>query len=72
MMFGGIFSWLIVGFVIYLMVARRGGMMGCCGGHHHDSTQGTRHPDRDGGYSKESQNEIIDLKKEDDRVKNEA
>jgi hypothetical protein len=72
MMFGGIFSWLIIGLVIYLMFSRKGGMMGCCGGHHHDSSRHADHPKDDSGHSMESQGEIIDLKKEDYRVKNEA
>lgn len=72
MMLGGIFSWLIIGAVIYLIFFRRGGMMGCCGGHNHNTPHHTNHPNHDHGPSKESQEEIIDLKKEDYHVKSEA
>lgn len=67
-MFSGIFSWLIIGFVIYLMFSRRGGMMGCCGGHDHHSPQDARHAKRDNRPSTESPNDIIDLKEGDYRV----
>jgi len=64
-MMGGIFSWLIIGVLLYFMFSKRGGMMGCCGGHDHHSSE---HPDRSkahAGHSPESHEEIIDLKKED-------
>lgn len=67
-MMGGLFIWLILGVVLYLMLSRRGGMMGCCGGHNHhpqERTQDRRpHEDRSAG----SQENIIDLKKEDYHV----
>ena len=71
-MSGGIFSWLLIGLVIYLMFSRKGGMMGCCGGHSHNSPQHSDHPNPDSEHSKGSQKEIIELKKEDYRVGNEA
>ena len=71
-MVGGIFTWLVIGIVIYLMVSRRGGRMGCCGGHCHHSSRHANHPNGGNGHSKGFEGEIIDLKKEDYRVKNEA
>ena len=76
-MMGGLFTWLIVGVVIYLLLSRRGGMMGCCGGHDHhpqdhsrDPRPGDHHP---AGSSQEDRwaggrEDIIDLKKEDYHV----
>ena len=65
MMLGGIFSWLIIGLVIYLIFSRRGGMMGCCGGHNHRSPEHSDRSTPHSGHSQESHDEIIDLKKED-------
>lgn len=65
-MLGGIFTWLLIGMVLYLLFSDRGGMMGCYGGHDHHSPQ---NPDRSSqhrsGFSTESDEDIIDLKKED-------
>ena len=69
MMLGGVFSWLIIGLVIYLMFSRRGGMKGCCGAHNHNSPEHTNHDIR---YWTESQEDIIDLKKEDYHVRTKA
>jgi len=72
MMFGGIFTWLIIGFVIYLLISRRGGMMGCCGGHNHNSSRHAHYPNGGNGHSMGPQGDIIDLTKEDYRDKNDA
>jgi hypothetical protein len=72
MMSGGIFSWLIIGLVIYFIFSRRGGMMGCCGGHNHNSPEHGNHAGHQNGHWKKSQEDIIDLKKEDYRVSNKA
>lgn len=69
MMLGGIFSWLIIGLVIYLMFSRKGGMMGCCGGHNHNSSEHTNRAGHSDTHSPETHEDIIDLKKEDDRVR---
>jgi hypothetical protein len=70
-MMGGIFSWLIIGVVLYFMFSKRGGMVGCCGGHNHHAPE---HSDRSrprSGRSPVSHDEIIDLKKEDYSVREE-
>ena len=64
-MMGGIFSWLIIGVLLYFMFSKRGGMMGCCGGHDHHSQQHPDHSKTHTGRSPQSREEIIDLKKED-------
>ncbi len=65
MMLGGIFSWLIIGLVIYLLFSRRGGLMGCCGGHNHNSPEHTNHAEHGSKHWTQSHEDIIDLKKED-------
>lgn len=72
MMLGGIFSWLIIGLVIYLLFSRRGGMMGCCGGHNHNSQEHNDHAGQDRKHWAESQEGIIDLKAEDYHVRTKA
>ena len=69
MMLGGIFSWLIIGLVIYLLFSRRGGMMGCCGGHNHNSRAHYNHTGQDHKHWMGSQEDIIDLKEEDYHVR---
>lgn len=71
-MLGGIFTWLFIGLVIYLMFSRKGGMMGCCGGHNHNSAEHNNHTGHDNRHWTESQEDIIDLKKEDYRVRTKA
>lgn len=72
MMSGGIFSWLIIGLVIYFMFSRRGGMMGCCGGHHHNSPKHANRANHGDRPWTDSDEDIIDLKKEDYHVSNKA
>ncbi len=61
MMGGGLLIWLVIGVVLYMLFSKRGGTMGCCGGHgNHDHG-----PDR----THRSDDDIIDLKKEDYRVR---
>ena len=72
MMLGGIFSWLIIGLVIYFIFFRRGGMMGCCGGHNHNPSGYNHHADHHSQHSPESREEIIDLNKEDYHVSTKA
>lgn len=69
MMLGGIFSWLIIGLVIYFMFFRKGGMMGCCCGHDHNSSEHNNPTDHHSKYSPESHEDIIDLNKEDYHVR---
>ena len=64
-MMGGLFTWLIIGVVLYLLFSKRGGMMGCCGGHDHHSRRHPTPPAPRGGRSPESHEEIIDLNKDD-------
>ena len=62
----GVFTWLIIGVVVYLLFFRRGGMGmgGCCGGHDthgHDHN----HDSQDKPVSAEPHtDEIIDLRKD--------
>lgn len=72
MMLGGIFSWLIIGLVIYLLFSRRGGMMGCCGSHNHNSPGHTNPPGQDNGHWNKSEEDIIDLKEDDYSVRTKA
>ncbi len=72
MMFGGIFSWLIIGLVICFLFSRKGGMMGCCGGHNHDSSEHANHATHYDNHSPGPHEDIIDLKKEDYRVTTKA
>ena len=65
MMLGGIFSWLIIGLIIYFMFSRKGGMMGCCGGHDHNSSGHKNHADHNSQYSQDLYEDTIDLSKED-------
>ena len=58
----GIFTWLIIGLTLYLLLSRRGGMMGCRGDH---NRQPPGHSDRS-----ETRGEIVDLKKEDYHILN--
>lgn len=69
---GGIFSWLIIGLVIYFMFSRRGGMMGCCGGHNHNPSGHNNQADHHSKHSPESQEDIIDLNREDYHVSTKA
>ncbi len=69
MMFGGIFSWLIIGLLIYFMFSRKGGMMGCCGGHNHHSSEHTNRAGDQDKHSAGPHEDIIDLKKEDYHVR---
>jgi hypothetical protein len=68
-MLGGIFTWLIIGLIIYFMVSGRGGMMGCCGGHHHDRSGHNDPANPHGKHSPESDEDTIDLNKEDYHVR---
>ena len=72
MMIGGIFTWLIIGLVIYFLFSRKGGMMGCCGGHDHNSPGHDNHVDHRNPHSPESREDIIDLNKEDYQVRTKA
>ena len=69
MMLGGIFTWLIIGLVIYFIFSRKGGMLGCCGGHDHNSSGHDNHADHRSHHSPESHEDIIDLNKEDYQVR---
>ena len=64
-MMGGIFTWLLIGAVIYLLLSKKGGLMGCCGGHDHHSPQSHNRSMSRNGSSAEPREEIIDVKKED-------
>jgi len=67
-MMGGIFTWLLIGAVIYLLISKKGGMVGCCGGHGgHDrhSPQNPGHSAPRSGFSLDPREEIIDLKEKD-------
>ena len=66
---GGIFSWLIIGVILYLMLTKRGVMMGCCGGHNHNLSGHPNHSGPHGRHLQKSHEDIIDLKKEDYHVK---
>ena len=72
MMIGGIFSWLIIGLVIYFIFSRRGGMMGCCNGHNHNPSGYFNRADHHSKHSPESHEDIIDLNKEDYHVSTKA
>jgi hypothetical protein len=69
MMTGGIFPWLLVGLLLYFMLSRKGGMMGCCNGHDHNSSGHNNHTDHNSNHSSESHEDIIDLSKDDYRVR---
>lgn len=70
-MMGGLFTWLIIGVVLYLLLSRRGGMggmMGCCGGHDHHPHEHSHNPQPHEAHSEASREDIVDLKKEDYHV----
>lgn len=67
----GLFFWLILGVVVYMLVSRKGGIgMGCCGGHHDHHPNEANHGDSEDHPSSSSKSDIniIDVKKEDYRV----
>lgn len=68
----GLFVWIILGIVIYMLISRRGGMggMGCCGGHHdhHSNHPTTGDPTVSGRHPGEREQDVIDLGKEDYKV----
>ena len=61
---GGIFTWLLIGVVLYLLLSKKGGMMGCCGGNDHHGPQNPNQSTPPSGISSEPHEKIIDLKKQ--------
>jgi len=72
MMIGGIFSWLIIGLVIYYLFSRKGGMMGCCGGRNHNPSGHNDHANHFSKQSPEPHEDTIDLNEEDYQVRTKA
>lgn len=68
----GLFVWVILGIVVYMLFSRRGGMggMGCCGGHHDHQANGPTHLHSEGDdhASPDQEGKVIELGKEDYKV----
>lgn len=64
----GLFTFLFIGLVIYMIIHKNGGM-GCCGGHHEHHANDSFHRDRATRVNPQDEwkNDVIDLKKEDYR-----
>ena len=70
----GLFVWVILGLVVYMLFSRKSGMggMGCCGGHHYHQSNGPAHQhhdsDGDNSASPRQDGKVIEMKKEDYKV----